>query len=59
MVEQVEAKRKASTAETSRSTLMLHIVPTLGSKKAEQVTSGDIARIHAKLKHIPYRRTEW
>ena len=55
LTEHVEAKRKASTAETYRSILTLHILPTLGSKKAEQVRPADIARIHAKLQHIRYR----
>jgi len=55
LTDHVEAKRKASTAESYRSILELHVLPTLGTKKAEAVTSIDIAKLHTKLRPIPYR----
>jgi integrase len=53
--EHVEAKRKASTAAHYRSLLEKVVLPELGSRKAEQVTTSDLAKLHTKMRNRPYQ----
>jgi integrase len=55
LVEHVEAKRKRTTAAHYRSLLERMVLPELGSRKAEQVTTSDLARLHTKMRDRPYQ----
>ena len=55
LAEHVEAKRKPSTATHYRSLLEKVVLPELGSRKAEQVTTSDLARLHTKMRDRPYQ----
>jgi hypothetical protein len=50
LAEHVEAKRKPTTATHYRSLLEKVVLPELGSRKAEQVTPSDLAKLHAKMR---------
>jgi integrase len=50
LVEHVEAKRKRTTAAHYRSLLERIVLPELGSRKAEQVTTSDLAKLHTKMR---------
>src|SRR5215470_20352170 len=51
LTEHVEAKRKRTTATHYRSLLEKVVLPELGSRKAEQVTTFDLAKLHAKMRN--------
>ena len=55
LAEHVEAKRKRSTATHYRSLLEKVVLPALGSRKAEQVTTSDLAKLHAQMRARPYQ----
>jgi integrase len=55
LAEHVEAKRKPSTAAHYRSLLEKVVLPELGSRKAEQVTPSDLAKLHTKMRNRPYQ----
>jgi integrase len=55
LAEHVEPKRKPSTATHYRSLLEKVVLPGLGSRKAEQVTPSDLAKLHAKMRKRPYQ----
>jgi integrase len=55
LAEQVEAKRKRTTATHYRSLLEKVVLRELGSRKAEQVTTSDLARLHSKMRNRPYQ----
>ena len=55
LAEHVEAKRKRTTAAHYRSLLERIVLPELGSRKAEQVTTSDLARLHTKMRDRPYQ----
>ena len=55
LAEHVEAKRKPTTATHYRSLLEKAVLPELGSRKAEQVTTSDIAKLHTKMRDRPYQ----
>lgn len=55
LADHVEAKRKASTAESYETILRLHVLPELGSRKAESVTVADMARIHSRMRATKVR----
>src|SRR5262249_33444283 len=55
LAEHVEAKRKGTTAAHYRSLLKNVVLPDLGSRKAEQVTPSDLAKLHAKMRGRPYQ----
>ena len=55
LTEHVEAKRKPATATHYRSLLEKVVLPELGSRKAEQVTPSDLAKLHAKMRGRPYQ----
>jgi hypothetical protein len=53
LAEHVEAKRKSTTAAHYRSPLEKVVPPKLGSRKAEQVTTSDLAKLHTKMRDRP------
>jgi integrase len=55
LAEHVETKRKPSTALHYRSLLENVVLPELGSRKAEQVATSDLAKLHAKMRSRPYQ----
>src|SRR5215470_8801630 len=55
LAEHVEAKRKQTTATHYRSLLEKVVLPELGSRKAEQITPSDLAKLHAKMRTRPYQ----
>jgi integrase len=55
LAEHVEAKRKPTTATHYRSLLEKVVLPELGSRKAEQVTPSDLAKLHSKMRKRPYQ----
>jgi integrase len=55
LAEHVEPKRKRTTAAHYRSLLTRIALPELGSRKAEQVTTSDLAKLHTKMRDRPYQ----
>jgi integrase len=55
LAEHVDAKRKPKTAKHYRGLLEKIVLPELGSRKAEQVTTSDLAKLHAKMRKRPYQ----
>jgi integrase len=55
LAEHVEAKRKPTTAAHYRSLLERVVLPELGSRRAEQVATSDLAKLHAKMRERPYQ----
>src|SRR5438105_749563 len=55
LAEHVEAKRKPTTAALYQNLLMRIVLPALGGRKAEQVTTADLAKLHAKMRDRPYQ----
>src|SRR5262249_33821786 len=55
LAEHVEAKRKRTPAAFYRSLRGRIVLPELGGRKPEQVTTADLARLHAKMRDRPYQ----
>ena len=55
LADHVEEKRKSKTATHYRSILEGHLIPKHGSKKAQELTRADMAKLHLGLKHAPYQ----
>jgi integrase len=55
LAEHVEAKRKPATAAFYRDVLERLVLPELGTRKAEKITTAELARLHAKWKAHPYQ----
>jgi hypothetical protein len=55
LAEHAEAKRKGSTAAFYRDVLERLVLPELGNRKAEKVTTAELARLHTKMKDHPYQ----
>ena len=55
LAEHVEAKRKRTTAAHYRSLLERIVLPELGKRKAEQVTTSELAKLHTKMLDRPYQ----
>ena len=55
MTEHVEAKRKPATASHYRDILRRIVLPELGTRQGEKVTTADIARLHLRMKKRPYQ----
>jgi integrase len=53
--EHVETKRKPTTASHYRDLLDRIVVPELGTRLAEKVTTADLARLHLRMKGRPYQ----
>jgi integrase len=54
LADHVAAKRKPATAEHYKHILEKMVLPSLGKRKADQVTTADIARLHARMRERPY-----
>jgi integrase len=55
LAEHVEAKRKPTTAAHYRLILKKFVLPELGSRKAAQISPGDIAKLHVAMRNRPYQ----
>jgi integrase len=53
--EHVEAKRKPATASHYRDILERIVLPELGTRQGEKVTTADLARLHVRMKNRPYQ----
>jgi integrase len=53
--EHVEAKRKPTTASHYRDLLRRLVLPELGTRQAEKVTTTDLVRLHLRMKKRPYQ----
>src|SRR6516225_5432157 len=53
--EHVEAKRKPATASHYRDILQRIVLPELGGRQGEKVTTADLARLHVRMKKRPYQ----
>jgi integrase len=53
--EHVEAKRKPATASHYRDILERIVLPELGTRQGEKVTTPDLARLHVRMKKSPYQ----
>ena len=58
MLRHVEAKRKPSTAAFYRHVLDAHVLPTLGRRRAIDVTRADVAKLHNDLRGKRQDKTE-
>jgi integrase len=54
LAEHVETKRKPATASLHRHALDNHALPEIGTRKAEDITRADIAKLHYKLRDRPF-----
>ena len=54
LVDHVASKRKPATADHYRHLFQKLVLPSLGNRKADQVTTADIARLHARMRERPY-----
>jgi integrase len=52
--EHVEAKRKPATASHYRDILQRIVLPELGGRQGEKVTTADLARLHVRMRKRPY-----
>jgi integrase len=55
LTEHVEAKRKRATATLYRDLIERLVLPDLGSRKIDKVTTTDLARLHLKWRSRPYQ----
>jgi integrase len=55
LAEHAGAKRRESTHESYEIVLRRHVLPKLGSRKANSVTHADIAALHLSMKKTPYQ----
>lgn len=55
LAEHVEVKRKASTAALYRDILYRLVLPDLGNRKAEKISTSDFARLHLAMREHPYQ----
>ena len=53
--EHVEAKRKPATASHYRDILQRIVLPEIGTRQGEKVTTADLARLHVRMKKRPYQ----
>lgn len=53
--EHVEAKRKPATAAHYRDILQRIVLPELGTRQGEKLTTADLARLHVRMKKRPYQ----
>jgi integrase len=55
LAEHVEAKRKPATASHYRDILERIVLPEVGARQAEKITTADIVRLHVRMKKRPYQ----
>jgi integrase len=51
----VEVKRKPATASHYRDILQRIVLPELGTRQGEKITTADLARLHVRMKKRPYQ----
>lgn len=51
----VAAKRKGRTGEEYATLLRAHVLPAVGAKRILDVRRADVAKLHGKLRHVPYQ----
>lgn len=54
LTDHVAAKRKGATADHYRHILEKLVLPSLGNRKADQINTADVARLHARMRERPY-----
>jgi integrase len=54
LADHVAAKRKPATSDHYGHILKKLVLPALGNRKADQVSTADIARLHARMRERPY-----
>jgi integrase len=54
LADHVTAKRKPTTAAHYRHILEKLVLPSLGNRKADQVTTAELARLHGRMRERPY-----
>src|SRR6184192_1568631 len=54
LTEHVAAKRKRATLDYYRHILEKHVLPSFGNRRADDLTTTDVARLHARLSKRPY-----
>ncbi len=55
MAEHAAVKKKPRSYEADALNLRLHVLPTLGRLRLDQVTRADVARFHAGMRDIPFQ----
>jgi integrase len=55
LAEHIDSKRKASTATLYKDILNRLVLPELGKRKAEKVTTSELARLHLAMANHPYQ----
>jgi len=55
LTDHVEAKRKPATGSHYRDILERIVLPELGTRQGEKVTTADLARLHVRMKKRPYQ----
>ena len=55
LAEHAETKRKASTAALYRDILVRLVLPALGNRKVNKVTTIDLAKLHTQMRNNPYQ----
>lgn len=55
LTDHVEARRKPSTVRNYRLAIEQHVVPAVGTLAIGDLSTADVARLHAKLKATPYQ----
>ncbi len=55
LAEHAGPKRRKSTHDSYETVLRCHVLPKLGSRKAEAVTHGDLANLHLAMRATPYQ----
>jgi integrase len=54
LADHIQAKRKPATADHYRHILKKVVLPEFGSRKADKVSTADVARLHARMRDRPY-----
>jgi integrase len=54
LADHIQAKRKPATAGHYRHILKKVVLPEFGSRKADKVSTADVARLHARMRDRPY-----
>ena len=59
LADHVAAKRKPATADHYRHILEKLVLPSIGNRKADQVTTADIVRLHARMRSVRTLQIAW
>jgi hypothetical protein len=58
LAEHIDSKRKASTAALYKDILNRLVLPELGKRKAEKITTSELARLHLGMANHPYQANQ-